>query len=234
LSESRTRQALRKLRDAGKERRLANAGGPSSDEERAAAARLEAEAVELNKPVGVPVIRSGEVLAMPETPDESEPPHEIKNTLRDPDQAAIDASVARTNLLLQLPADVAPLAIDAAASVNADNSLEKMLTHQLGAAHDLTMKTAARACEFEKRRGMYGEGFQQQDSVELARLSNSVARLMTAFQQGLLTLQRLKTGTSQIVTVRHVTVQAGGQAVIGNVKPGGRARRRRRRGGNGK
>ena len=84
------------------------------------------------------------------------------------------------------------------------------------------MKTGARAFEFEKRKSPYGEGFRREDSVELGRLTNAVSRLTAAFQEGLLTLQRLKTGASQTVIVRHVTVQAGGQAVIGNVKAGSR------------
>jgi len=40
---------------------------------------------------------------------------------------------------------------------------------------------------------------------------------MGAVQTGAPTIQRLRTGGSQIMTVRHVTVEAGGQAVIGNV-----------------
>jgi hypothetical protein len=46
--------------------------------------------------------------------------------------------------------------------------------------------------------------------------------LCLSFQGGLLVLQRLKNGGSQTVTVRHVTVQTGAQAVIGNVNGGGR------------
>ena len=47
---------------------------------------------------------------------------------------------------------------------------------------------------------------------------------------GLLTLQRLRTGGNQTVTVQHVNVESGAQAVIGNVRTGGA----RRRGNNGK
>jgi len=43
-----------------------------------------------------------------------------------------------------------------------------------------------------------------------------------SFQDGLLTRQRLRNGSAQTMTIRHVTVEAGGQAVIGNVKRGGR------------
>jgi hypothetical protein len=47
---------------------------------------------------------------------------------------------------------------------------------------------------------------------------------MGVFQDGLLTLQRLRSGGNQTVTVQHVNVQAGAQAVIGNVGTGGRKR----------
>jgi hypothetical protein len=50
---------------------------------------------------------------------------------------------------------------------------------------------------------------------------------MSVFQDGLLTLQRLRTGGNQTVTVQHVNVAPGGQAVIGNVQAGGSKRRGR-------
>ena len=93
-------------------------------------------------------------------------------------------------------------------TIQPKNASEQMLAHQLAAAHkaalDLLAKSAA-----------------QHDTVERARLANTAARLMSTFQQGLLTLQRLRSGGQQLVTVRHVTVGAGGQAVIGNVQTGG-------------
>lgn len=53
---------------------------------------------------------------------------------------------------------------------------------------------------------------------------------MSAFNDAALTLQRLRTGGNQTVTVQHVNVAPGAQAVIGNVQAGGR----KRRGSNGK
>jgi hypothetical protein len=227
LGVSRTRQALGKQRDAAIERKLASYSGPSAHSQREVANRLDAEAAALLTPVGPPIVRSCEVFAMP---DDSGPVYEIQNTLRNPDQAAIDASIKRTDLLWEAPADLLALAVDTATSAKADNSLEKMLGHQLALLHMLIMKTGSRALEFEKRRGSYGQGFQRDDSIELGRLTNAVGRLTAAFQGGLLTMQRLKTGASQTVTVRHVTVQAGAQAVIGNVRAGGQSLYRPRRG----
>jgi hypothetical protein len=56
--------------------------------------------------------------------------------------------------------------------------------------------------------------------VEQVRLTNAGARMMQAYQELLLTLQKLRTGGKQTVVVQHVRV-SGGQAVIaGNVKAG--------------
>ena len=50
-------------------------------------------------------------------------------------EAAIDASVDRTKLLLSESLNVLALALDAANSINVENSLEIMLAHQMAAAH---------------------------------------------------------------------------------------------------
>jgi hypothetical protein len=48
---------------------------------------------------------------------------------------------------------------------------------------------------------------------ETCRLAGTVTRMMTTFQQGMVTLQRMRTGGRQEVLVQHVTVSDGGQAV---------------------
>jgi hypothetical protein len=218
-SESKSRLAARALINAGVERESVQRGGPGAAAQLEEAQRLEAVAAALMKPSGTPTVKCGEVSHVP---GNSGPSREIADTLSNPDQAAVEASVTRTDLLLSAQIDIVALAVDAAASAKANNSLEKMLAHQLALIHVLTMKTGARALDFEKRQGEYGDGIKQADSVELSRLVQATSRLSSAFQDGLLTLQRLRNGSSQTVTVRHVTVEAGGQAVIGNVKPGGR------------
>ena len=50
--------------------------------------------------------------------------------------------------------------------------------------------------------------------VEESRLANAAARMMQVYQEGLLTLQKLKTGGKQTMVVQHVQVSDGGQAVI--------------------
>lgn len=130
---------------------------------------------------------------------------------------AEDASIRRTDLLLQPSFNALALAIDAADSIGAANSLEKMLAHQMAVAHEASLRLMDRALAYEAG----GRHMREGDSVEACRLTNASARLMSVFQDGLLTLQKLRTGGNQTVTVQHVNVAAGAQAVIGNVQTGG-------------
>jgi hypothetical protein len=151
----------------------------------------------------------------------------IQETLREgATRIAEDASIRRTDLLMQPSFNAVALAVDAADSIAADNSLEKMLAHQLAVAHEASLRLMDRALSCEAG----GRSMREGDSVEACRLANTATRLMSVYQDGLLTLQRLRTGGTQTVTVQHVNVAPGAQAVIGNVRSGGR----RRRGSNGK
>src|SRR5262249_7894523 len=69
------------------------------------------------------------------------------------------------------------------------------------------------------------------------RLARAISRMSATYQQGLLTLQRKRTGGNQHVTVKHihqqVTVTEGGQAVVAGDKVMSRTRGRRRSDGGG-
>jgi len=148
--------------------------------------------------------------------------HYIRETLQqDASRIAEDASVRRADLLLLPSFNAVATGIDAAESIRAQNSLEKMLAHQLAVAHEAGMRLMDRALCYDAG----GRAMKEGDSVEACRLANSAARLLSVYQSGLLTLQKLRTGGSQTVTVQHVNVQPGGQAVIGNVGGGGGERR---------
>ena len=58
---------------------------------------------------------------------------------------AEEASVRRTDLLMQPSFDAVALAIDAAESIQAENSLEKMLAHQMAVAHETSLRLMNRA-----------------------------------------------------------------------------------------
>lgn len=89
------------------------------------------------------------------------------------------------------------------------DEIEAMLAAQMAAVHMASMTFA--------RRLAHVENLPQQDSAE--RAFNKLARTFTTQMEA---LKRYRTGGQQKVTVEHVTVQAGGQAIVGNVShPGG-------------
>ncbi|TRV26177.1 MAG: hypothetical protein EWV88_06740 [Microcystis wesenbergii Mw_MB_S_20031200_S109D] len=89
------------------------------------------------------------------------------------------------------------------------DQIETMLATQMAAIHNATMTFA--------RRLAHVENIAQQDSA--SRALNQLARTFTAQVDA---LKRHRTGGQQHVTVKHVTVNEGGQAIVGNVSTGGR------------
>ena len=215
--------ALEKRREATVTRLCMN-DKPNFELDMRIADRLEAEAasiIAINEP---PITNMGEV-TQPHIPD-LPGRYWIKDTLQDGGMVTEEASISRTDLLQQPNLDISALAIDAAHTVQADNSLEKMLAHQLALMHEMAMKVGNAAMgELGKiqHQTSVGNGLRPGAATEFQRLTNSAARLMGTYQQGMLTLQRLRTGGNQTMTVQHVNVGAGGQAVIGNVQTGGRS-----------
>jgi len=124
----------------------------------------------------------------------------IREVLERPDEIALNASYARTRLAAD--ADVLEMAVDAADSVRASNSIEKMLTHQMAAAHDLAMKLFYLSTQADL------------PPLEIPRLANAAARLMESFQNGFLTLHRARGAAKQTIVVQHVQVTGQGQAVV--------------------
>jgi hypothetical protein len=142
---------------------------------------------------------------------------------------AAEASESR----LKLTGNSMVLAVDAAESIGARNSLDKMLAHQLASAHRLAMHMAEQSVRLVDRHESWGKMNNPAHTIEAARLANASARMMGAFQDGLLTLERIRRGGKQTVKVvhQHVAVGPGGQAVVaaGGVKAGGRKTRGRGR-----
>ncbi len=89
------------------------------------------------------------------------------------------------------------------------DQLEAMLAAQMAAVHAATMMMA--------RRLNHVENIPQQDAAE--RALNKLARTYAMQMEA---LKRYRTGGQQKVTVEHVTVNKGGQAIVGNVAHGGR------------
>ncbi len=84
------------------------------------------------------------------------------------------------------------------------DQLEAMLGAQMAAVHMATMNFA--------RRLNHVDNIPQQDAAEKA--FNKLTRTFTSQMEA---LRKYRTGGEQKVTVKHVTVNEGGQAVVGNV-----------------
>lgn len=87
------------------------------------------------------------------------------------------------------------------------DELEALLATQMGAIHAASMMMA--------RKLNLVTTIPQQDSAERA-----LNKLTRTFAMQMDTLKRYRTGGHQKVTVEHVTVQAGGQAIVGAVQTG--------------
>lgn len=143
---------------------------------------------------------------VPHANGEALPPANEKlfyDTMAVPDLAAVEASLERSRVLMYMGIDALAMGLDASASIKAENSLERMLAHQLAVTHKMAIEQMSRA-----------HGACMPD-IEIKRL-NVATRLMSVYQQGLLTLKKLRQG-QQKITVQYVNVANGGQAVVGNI-----------------
>jgi len=89
-----------------------------------------------------------------------------------------------------------------------ENPLEGLLAAQMTATHNMAMEFCRRAMR---------EG-QTVDGIE--RNTNSAARMMKVFTGQVDALHKLKNKGQQKITVQHVQVNQGGQAIIGDVNRG--------------
>ena len=140
----------------------------------------------------------------------------VVDTVADPDY--VTASASRERLELANEAGSLDLALDVADSIQAQDSLEKMLVHEMAVLHRGMMRAATRMNEELYAAAGRDEGRREAANVRACRLAGAISRMSATYQQGLLTLQRKRTGGSQHVTVKHihqqVNVTEGGQAVV--------------------
>jgi hypothetical protein len=190
------------------------------------AAAMDAEAAKTLDPMThahglVTIGRGGEVSL---ADNESQPG--ILDTIREKqDMVTARASHQR----LALTGDALLLAVDAADSIKARNSLERMSAHQLARLHRLGMKFADKSEALLDQVALGISGWRpvselQAASVEAARLSNAAVRAFAGYNDGWQALDRTRRGGKQTVTVvhQHVAVGPGGQALVaGTVKGNG-------------
>lgn len=88
------------------------------------------------------------------------------------------------------------------------NEVEALLAVQIAATHSMAIECLARA--------------RQSDFVDKSiAFGGMAAKLLRTFTMQAETLAKLRRGGGQTVRVEHVHVHAGGQAIVGNVAPGG-------------
>jgi hypothetical protein len=167
----------------------------------------------------------GELVPLPEPGT-----HHLAEHAREPsDMLAHSASTQRMELAGE--GDVLALALDAANSIKARDSVEKMLASQAAAAHKLAMRLMTKAEHQLSQVDTWNPKAWSAHSVEAARLAHAASRVMGAFNDAVLTIQRRRNGGKQVVQVIHqqVAVGAGGKAIVagaakGGRKPGGKLR----------
>lgn len=154
----------------------------------------------------------------------------MRDTMQAPSAVAAAAQSERT----QLAADAGclDLALDTARSIQPTNSLERMLAHQLAAAHAAAMRLTASADRWLRKAetaAFTSPAQAQHASIEAARCTNAAARMMATYQDGMASLVRMRNGGQQTVTVnhQHVNVSEGGQAVVAGSVTSGKGKRRR-------
>ena len=131
----------------------------------------------------------------------------------EPTTIAVGASHQRTEVVQRL--GILEPALDAADTAQASNAVEKMLAHQMTAAH------------FTGMRLLEASQAEHLQPGERVKLTNAASRMMEVFQQATLVFQKLKTGGTQRVVVQYqqVNVGDGGQAVVAG-RVGHRGRRK--------
>jgi hypothetical protein len=92
--------------------------------------------------------------------------------------------------------------------INPQNALEGMLAVQMVGTHNIALEMMRRAI------------IKGQSSEEVNRKINLSTKLLRTFTSQVEALQKMRNRGQQTVRVEHVTVNAGGQAIVGNVKHG--------------
>lgn len=191
------RQALKMQREAQRKRALA----PVNDQRRRDfdlqwADGLETDALAMLQPEHPLALGSGGEII----PPVSMGLQGLESIIGEPDLLNLGASTQRTELVDK--AGVLELALETAHQSDVKGPVQKMIAHQLAAAHKRALELMA-------------ESAQAKDPDIACKKAKVAAKMMDSFCRAALTLERLKTGASQVVTVQHL--QVNGPAVIGNI-----------------
>lgn len=103
------------------------------------------------------------------------------------------------------PDQAVQIALDALSGINPRDELEGMLAVQMVAVHDAAMDCLRLA----RRRSA--------DGLETGSLFNDATKLLQLYARQLEALDKHRGKGQQKITVEHVTVEAGGRAIVGDV-----------------
>jgi hypothetical protein len=124
----------------------------------------------------------------------------IESVLQEPDLLNAEASKQRAYLLERTGS--LEIGVEVAEQAGASNAIEKMLCHQMAAAHRRAMSLIA-------------ESEQAKDPQASCLKAKTAVRLLDGFARAALVLQRLQMGESRSVQVQNVCV--AGTAVVGQI-----------------
>ena len=193
--------------------------GDAMEFDRITADKLEASAFEALLPGDIEHGMAGELV--PVTRGQLVAAH-YKDTMKTP--SLVTAEASRTRLDLASAADVLETSLDLCDTIEASNAAERMLAGQMALLHKLAMKAGARAAEsLERIEGVIDIKYREAGTIQANRLIGSMARASDTFQNGMMTLAKVRSGGKQNITVTHVQntqVNSGGQAVVTG-SPGG-------------
>lgn len=150
----------------------------------------------------------------------------LVDTLDDPDYVGAAASASRMELAQK--ADVLVAGADLAETIGAQDSLERMIAHEMALAHKLAMEFGEHASSYRGKadRAVQEKSFQMY-GLEATRAANASARQMEMVHKATLALLKLRNGGDQTVKVVHVEVKDNAQAVVANGNVGGGRKRGR-------
>jgi hypothetical protein len=132
-------------------------------------------------------------------------------TLINPSSINQTASLDRMTLVEE--SGYQDLCIDAAETIGAENSLEKMLAHQMAVCHAQSMNLVTKAGK-------------TRDDVVALKILNTAAKFMDVYQKGFEAIHKVKRGNRQTIIIKHqqVNVSGSGQAVFANSAGGSMGR----------
>jgi hypothetical protein len=216
------RQRARQMRDDGDE-----AGADREEHDAAYLARQSDRQCDPLLAAGAPLVQgnSGEVVVAP-APDVEGDLFQ-KAVQQPPDMLAAEASEQRMMMTAAVSKPALTLALELGESIGTQTALERNLVHQIAATQAIGMEMLAKAqASLALAAPWVPEERQQLQSIEATRMARAAARVLECSQRGMLVLDRLRNGGRQHVTVQHITVRDGGQAVVAGTLKRGRGGRK--------